>query len=1030
MVKLPDAGSVFGTNGPNIRGDRPTAHVDPSGITEGTERLARSLDAGGQAMARAIGDGGVALGRAIAAEAIVGRAVTMGGEEIARAIEEGGARVGRAISSGGAAEGAAVQEGGSRVARAYESGGAQLGNAVSEGASRIGRTYEQSGGELGRTVARSGGAFGDTIESTGVKVGSGIRLAGEATGTAVEKGGAAIAAAIASGGKAQAAASEKLHEGLGKLGDGIMHLGIAEAKLELSSSRSQFLVGKKFLDTQFDKDTDYATLPERYAEALAKLREETASGISSSMVRGQFMQATDVVAADGVSSAIRQANKLQTSDVLAKLQGTLSDLSDRAQTAHDDERGGIITQAVDLIDDHVGAGYLDPGKARLLKREWSEGYGKAWIQGQPIGRQVELLNAGPANEQHIADRVIQVESGGDAKAQNQNSSARGLGQFTKATWLDLIKAEKPELAQGRSDAELLALRDDPKLSREMVVANIRRNSQVLTDNGIEASPANVYLAHFLGPAGAVKLLKAQADTPVSEVLDPAAIAANPSVLGGKTVGGVAAWAGQKMGGVGQTGTPVDFIPVADRMRLRQHAEQTQMQQITKTAAARGEEYELQIINAAAGKGDLPKRSDIENDPSLTAAKRNTVLRQHDNAAGDIATFQNAMNKFLNHEGGPFNPFDKTDAENVDKIFTTLGGDKAALEVVVDRTGMLPKTVSTTLRGDLISGDAGRVQSALTLSNNLLMKNDNIFVHTDGQKDIQKATIEYRHYIDDLGYSAEQATRKYMEGQSPEYQSKINARIKAENVDELIKKNLSVSDLKSAFNTSILPYGFRPDVASSPEARDRMFADYAELTKERYLERGDWGVAKAQAQAQLKKVWGTSSVNGSNTLMPYPPEQAPALAGIPNASDHIGMQAVEAIRAETGQSIDRKKITLWPNEQTPGAYKAGLPPPYSVSWQDDKGVMHFLDPGRAFVPDPRAMTDAASAERLSQFNAARAQADAGQAWQARAGETNRAEASVTRRDNASKPTASSMTAAPSRFPVAKNNADHRSCHPAS
>ena len=36
--------------------------------------------------------------------------------------------------------------------------------------------------------------------------------------------------------------------------------------------------------------------------------------------------------------------------------------------------------------------------------------------------------------------------------------ALGLGQFVKATWLDMIRRYHPELAQGRSDAEILDLR--------------------------------------------------------------------------------------------------------------------------------------------------------------------------------------------------------------------------------------------------------------------------------------------------------------------------------------------------------------------------------------------------------------------------------------------------------------------------------------------------------------------------------------------------------------------------------------------
>jgi hypothetical protein len=154
----------------------------------------------------------------------------------------------------------------------------------------------------------------------------------------------------------------------------------------------------------------------------------------------------------------------------------------------------------------------------------------------------------------LIDSIIGVESGGNPNATNPNSSATGLGQFISSTWLDTIKATRPDLAQGKSDAELLALRNDPQLSREMTEAYANQNQAILTKNGLPVTPGSTYLAHFAGPGGAVKVLQADPNAPVESVLGADAVKANP-FLRGMTVQGLQAWADRKMGGRTAQATP-------------------------------------------------------------------------------------------------------------------------------------------------------------------------------------------------------------------------------------------------------------------------------------------------------------------------------------------------------------------------------------------------------------------------------------------------------------------------------------------
>lgn len=40
----------------------------------------------------------------------------------------------------------------------------------------------------------------------------------------------------------------------------------------------------------------------------------------------------------------------------------------------------------------------------------------------------------------LADKIIGVESGGDANAKNERSTATGPGQFIEETWLSMLRS--------------------------------------------------------------------------------------------------------------------------------------------------------------------------------------------------------------------------------------------------------------------------------------------------------------------------------------------------------------------------------------------------------------------------------------------------------------------------------------------------------------------------------------------------------------------------------------------------------------
>lgn len=181
----------------------------------------------------------------------------------------------------------------------------------------------------------------------------------------------------------------------------------------------------------------------------------------------------------------------------------------------------------------------------------------------PLGTVVAETSDGGAVEK-LTDRIIHVESGGKATAKNPLSTATGLGQFIESTWIRMMNTYRPDLARSMSRAELLDLRFDPTISREMVRNLAREGEAYLRARGHAITAGRLYLCHFLGMEGAAKILSSSPDAPLVNVLGAGVINANP-FLTGKDAGYVVAWAERKMSGR----APRVAAPLVEKREIRQ-----------------------------------------------------------------------------------------------------------------------------------------------------------------------------------------------------------------------------------------------------------------------------------------------------------------------------------------------------------------------------------------------------------------------------------------------------------------------------
>jgi hypothetical protein len=128
------------------------------------------------------------------------------------------------------------------------------------------------------------------------------------------------------------------------------------------------------------------------------------------------------------------------------------------------------------------------------------------------------------------DRLMQAESGGRLTARNPRSTALGPFQFIESTFLAVARRYFAGETGTLTVPQILALRTDLAFSRRAAEAYTKENAAVLQSAGIAPTFPHLRLAFLLGAAGAVRVLEAPPDMPLSRLLGPAVLMANPFML--------------------------------------------------------------------------------------------------------------------------------------------------------------------------------------------------------------------------------------------------------------------------------------------------------------------------------------------------------------------------------------------------------------------------------------------------------------------------------------------------------------------
>lgn len=174
-----------------------------------------------------------------------------------------------------------------------------------------------------------------------------------------------------------------------------------------------------------------------------------------------------------------------------------------------------------------------------------------WAGNDTLALLDQILPPKPSTEQNAAAGEIpesywpllaKIESGNRPYVKAGTSSASGLYQFIKSTWIG---------EGGRWGADMTKAFGGLQPSADEQLARVKtftaKNAAYLRKKGIPINEASLYAAHFLGVVTAAQIIGADVKASAEAMAGAAATKANPSILKGKTVGDFLSWLHKKTG---------------------------------------------------------------------------------------------------------------------------------------------------------------------------------------------------------------------------------------------------------------------------------------------------------------------------------------------------------------------------------------------------------------------------------------------------------------------------------------------------
>ena len=691
-----------------------------------------------------------------------------------------------------------------------------------------------------------------------------------------------------------------------------------------------------------------------------------------------------------------QGGLAKVDEITAGLAGVVA--SDKASVIKKAARATVLRGVVEA---HNARGEFAQAQA-IVDAETGFASDSAGLAEQAIVNAAKDQGVDPA----VAVAIATIESGLDPTAKNPASSARGLFQITKATAAGLGLPESISLAP---------VADQAKAGAQLIAANTATLRQAL---GGEPTPAEIYLAHFIGAGDAARVLKADPDTKVSEILSAEVVAANPHIAN-MTAADFHEWASTRMRRAmaatadAIAGRKVDAraatIPLDDAIALgklvasarREAGVGLKAQIVDDLASIRqtGKPVDIDTDKAAAvlSADDMEKWSNGRDDagvyfdttkdmatlPAADILGRIAAMAPQPGEVGfaraqklqdDVRTEATRVMKSrgldpdkiaegtarLADPNGNFDPFDPGDRAVADHVFRASGGvgegmaDEAGRRRIVDmvtRTGIIPKSALNQIRHDVAGNDPGVAGAALTMAAEIYDRAPQAFDSYDGARQVRETVASFQHLTDERGMSSTEAAAHLIQLRAPE--SARQAAVLKPLADAFIK-DLTLAEVTNAFDPSI--FVSEPLAGFNAALSEAMLNDYRGMARDAFVgdARGDAGVAKAMALAEIKRIYGATNINGKSTLMRLPPEHFyPAING---SYDYLrdDARASAEFEARVQGAGPVKDVFIQSTPTTAADIREGRPPRYKLYYATDENGQtvwsEVLEKNFGFTPE--------------------------------------------------------------------------------
>ena len=382
----------------------------------------------------------------------------------------------------------------------------------SGGADRDERLLARSAGDVGDTVAQfAGAAVGGSLSPEDLAIGAGTGGLGRGLSLARQ-----VVIQGAAGAAGEAAMTRQRVEGGANVG---REIGAAEIAYNIGGAAA-------FGGALPVASRVVAKIGEAGYEALAPVRERIDAKLGDrNMARAFARSVPEFERTDEQAAALHVLQRGADVDDANPFQNTYEGLDTHRER---------LTAAMEALEEGRVAREAAPAPAVATQPDIPVRGEAEPAQRAPAA---SAGNRGGYDLQAVKAAIRGPESGGDDGVTNRaGSSAAGRYQFISSTF----KAYHRKV-YGSSKAQAARAwqtqRFDSQVQERLMDALVEDNANALRRAGIEPTTGDLYVAHFAGSGTAVKLIKADPNTPVARFFSREAISQNGSYLGGgKTVG--------------------------------------------------------------------------------------------------------------------------------------------------------------------------------------------------------------------------------------------------------------------------------------------------------------------------------------------------------------------------------------------------------------------------------------------------------------------------------------------------------------